>query len=58
MTKKQICKICGKYSGKSDTCKKCKKDFPYQPAGKGSSPFDRKKLFEKQTIKNRKEKRE
>ncbi|MCK9429469.1 MAG: hypothetical protein M0R17_05655 [Candidatus Omnitrophica bacterium] len=27
MTKKQNCKICGEYSGKSDTCKKCKIDY-------------------------------
>ena len=47
MTKKNNCKHCERYSAKSDTCKKCKSDFPFRSAGKGGNPFSRKIEFNK-----------
>lgn len=45
--KRNFCKICGGYSGKSDTCENCKKKYPYETSRKNGRPFERKKLFEK-----------
>jgi hypothetical protein len=47
MTKRNFCKICGGYAGKSDTCKNCKEKYPYLPARKNENTFERKKLFDK-----------
>lgn len=42
-----ICKVCGKISGKSKTCKQCKIDIPYHPSAEGSLPFNRFKEWSK-----------
>lgn len=58
MTRRNNCKICGKYSGKSDTCKVCKEKFPYKEAkskeqgGSGKS-FNRLKEYIKAKKKER-----
>lgn len=40
-SKRNNCKFCGEYSGKSDVCRKCKERFPFKPSGKGADPFNR-----------------
>lgn len=47
MTKRNNCKICGNYAGKSDTCKNCKKKYPYKEGLEKGEPFERKKEYEK-----------
>lgn len=45
--KRHNCKYCGKYAGKSDTCRECKEKAPYEAAiGKGR-PFSRQKALDK-----------
>jgi len=44
------CKICEKQVKKRNVCKECKEKFPYTPVSEGGEPFNRKVLFEKETI--------
>jgi hypothetical protein len=52
MSKAKNCEVCGDPSGKRSVCKKCKDDFPYEPAAPrklgGGNPFNRKELRGKQ----------
>lgn len=45
MTKRNNCKICGKYSAKRKVCKECKEEQPYVAAAAsnlgGGNPFER-----------------
>jgi hypothetical protein len=45
--RRNLCKICGEYAGKSDTCAICKSNFPFKPSGKGDYPFERIKVAQK-----------
>lgn len=55
MTKRNNCKFCGEYSGKSDTCKNCKEKYPYKPSKKGK-PFNRQEEYDKEQRRKKKEK--
>ena len=46
--KRKHCKVCGEYSAKMSTCKKCKKEQPFESSesirkGGSGKPFERKR---------------